>query len=243
MLIAGLSPIIIFIVCQLVSITFSGFWYPDFGLLAPMAALTSIFVVVLTFPTKVYGGITDRRSGSDWLMIPASTFEKWLSMVLITCVVLPLCLSLLLLGSDALLSLAFPHHYGDSLIHNLKLLRTGFLTYTDGALDVSFTAAIFLNWCEYILLFTLGAVVFKKSKAAKTMLCFLLLTIIVGDISLFVLSGANPRLTGWLEMEAPDPDNLEQFVSRINILVSVLYFVIFTALLGGLYCRLRTIRL
>lgn len=38
---------------------------------------------------KTYGFITDRKEGSDFLMIPASSLEKWLSMMLVCLIVIP----------------------------------------------------------------------------------------------------------------------------------------------------------
>lgn len=242
LILVGLTPVISFVFYQLFFRIIEGYWGPDNGMLAPMAAFATLVVVTFTFPVKVYGGLTDKRTGSDWLMIPASTFEKWLSMIVITCVVLPACVAALFFGSDALLSVIFPHHYGDSLIHNLNLFHDEFMKQTDDILDINFTGAGWLNWCENILIFTLGAVVFKKAKPAKTILCYVLLGIIMANIALIVLAGVPHNMTEMFSTDGFTADKFEAMIKIINIFVSAAYAVLFTMILGGLYYRLRTLK-
>ena len=79
MLVVGLLPVIVFAFSQIL------YWMVskdnvslDFGLAFRCITLCiAVAIVNLTAPPKMYGRITERRCGSDWLLIPASTFEKW----------------------------------------------------------------------------------------------------------------------------------------------------------------------
>ncbi|MBP9999035.1 MAG: hypothetical protein KBS67_07310 [Bacteroidales bacterium] len=243
LILVGLTPVITFVFYQMIFMLIEGSWSPDNGMIAPLAAFTTLVVVTFTFPSKVYGGLTDKRIGSDWLMIPASTFEKWLSMIIVTCVVLPVCVAVLFFGSDALLSVIFPHYYGDSLIHNMNLFHDEFMRQTEDVLDINFTGVGWLNWCENILIFTLGAVVFKKAKPAKTILAYVLLSMLVGNIAMLVFAGTPRSMMEMFDRDGFNAQSLESFINGLNMFVSLTYTLIFTIVLGGLYYRLRTIKL
>ena len=45
---------------------------------------------IISAPSKIYGHITGRKEGTAFLMLPASTLEKFISMVLICAAVVPL---------------------------------------------------------------------------------------------------------------------------------------------------------
>ena len=64
----------------------------------------AMFCMVVTMPVKCYGGLTDKQYGSFWLTLPASRLEKFLSMLIITCIVAPFAGIVLYLGLDALIS-------------------------------------------------------------------------------------------------------------------------------------------
>lgn len=162
-------------------------------------------IVVLSFPAKAYGSVTERRCGSEWILIPASSFEKFLSMVLMTCVVLPILFLLSYFLVDSLLCLVFPG-YGD----NLMFMTSSFLAdlrdelSLDGEeMTVANNLSIWLYWCVSILTWTLGAVVFRKAKIAKTILCIMafgfILTMAASAVGCFI---------GW--------DNISDWLMSIN---------------------------
>ena len=86
MLLLGLMPIIVYVVIQFFSLIFGNgvVEFPDE--MKYVALGVSATVVILGFGAKVYGQLTEKRAGSDFLMLPASTVEKWVALVLVTCV-------------------------------------------------------------------------------------------------------------------------------------------------------------
>ena len=116
LLVYGLAPIFFFFFYEICCLVFSGY-FGDFGLGWRIPFLFVLMLVCFTLlPARLYGRVTDRRYGTEFLMLPASTFEKFLSMVIVTAVVMPLCLSLMLLVSDTLLGLIFGALYGEPLL-------------------------------------------------------------------------------------------------------------------------------
>ena len=85
LLIMGLTPVILLIFYLFISlIRGKGISaMPDGLKFGGIVAI--VMVVILSSGARTYGFITDKRSGSDFLMLPASTFEKWLSMVIMVC--------------------------------------------------------------------------------------------------------------------------------------------------------------
>ena len=92
LLLMGLIPIILYVVYQLISLV-SG---RGTGLVPDPMKFVGLFavlcVVLLGAGTKLYGFVTEKRAGSDFVMLPASTTEKWLSLALMVCIVLPVVL-------------------------------------------------------------------------------------------------------------------------------------------------------
>ena len=235
LLVTGLVPIIGFSFIQLFALIINGNWMPNYEVARYVALAVAIFATLLAGPSKIYGDITDKRSGSDWLMIPASTFEKWLSMAIMVCIVLPVILCLLLFVSDSVVALLFPSTYGSILSPSSFSSITDSLS--EEGLGINFGGIFFLNWMETILTFTLGALVFKKSKVVKTILCCFLFSMLFG---LLFSSGILPK--EWSEGMFDSVKDASAFIANVNVTLNIMYWVIICALLGGMYYRLRTIK-
>ena len=90
------------------------------GTVAPVRYLLfAIFgiIVMFTSPAKLYGYLTDRKEGSAFLMLPASRLEKYVSMVLITGVVVPFIFCLIYFGLDIVVCMV------GQLVQNLPAMR------------------------------------------------------------------------------------------------------------------------
>ena len=79
-----------YLLAGLFSSVVNGSWYS-----MPVAGRVTIFLFVTTIvlamaPAKMFGFITDKKEGSDFLMLPASPLEKTISMVIISCIFMPL---------------------------------------------------------------------------------------------------------------------------------------------------------
>ena len=194
-----------------------------------------MIIVFMSFGARVYGGVTDRKKGTDWIALPASALEKTLSLLLITCVVLPACIFLLTTIGNALVSIFVPDNGSILPFCGLRdHLDFGEENYINAPL------ILWLNWCENVLAFTLGALCFKRNKVGKTILCYIALMFIFGILMMLFfhttsLDGdAIERLLG--DFDATRAQNW------LNVGLNLIYGVVFAALIGGIWARIKTIK-
>ena len=132
-------------------------------------AFTMIF---FTAPVKCYGGLTDKNTGSDFILLPASRLEKFISMILICCIVIPIVFIAGHLMVDYLICLVCPET-GNCIITEISSKAELIFEGADVPIEIidriNWTSAIDDTWMIF-LFFLLGALVFKKSKATKTFL-------------------------------------------------------------------------
>lgn len=235
LLILGTVPVTLYIIVQLFSLIL-------FQEVAPIAAAVkytelSIVSIVTMFGAgaKIYGKVTEKQSGSNFLMLPASTLEKWLSMALIVCVVVPAVFFGLQFATDAVMSLAFPNSYGSRFLL-VEQIRGGLQFLEDEGVRVNFFGLLALSWAETVLTFTLGAICFKKSKVAKTILVVIAASFVISIamVTFNVNTNVYPNYIGF--------SNASEFVSYINRTINISYFVFIGGILGGIYYRLRTLK-
>src|SRR5574344_959071 len=197
----------------------------------------SVAAVILFAPARIYGHITDKRSGSDFLMLPASHLEKWISMVLITCVELPVVLIVTLGACDSVLGLIFPKAYGSPIVSSIasaKEFIADNLSDSNVNVHANFVAMGIFSWIESILIFTLGAICLQQSKVAKTILADLLAGTILG--SLFTLFWSPEcMLSSVSEMT-------DMLTTMLNVILNVVYGVVICGLLVATYFRVKTIK-
>lgn len=244
-IICGLTPVIIFIFTNLFSfiMTREPATHMD-NIYVYLAAMASLLAMIVSFPNKMYGAITEKRYGSDWLMRPASALEKWASMIIMVCVVLPLFVGGIFILSDTLLSICFSSTYGDSIISNISEFRRKFAEETDGMLKISIGGITYLKYAEYMLIFTLGAIVFKKSKVGKTILTIILISMVIGSMggSLIAIIFENGDSFMAYMDSLDDPIKIENAVKWLNIGMNFYYLIVFTLLSGGIYYRIKTLK-
>ncbi|MBP5172109.1 MAG: hypothetical protein J6037_00185 [Bacteroidales bacterium] len=242
LLILGLLPVIIFMISQLFSLLFNGSFTLNQDASIPgrvTGAVVAVAVVVMAGPVKIYGHVTDKRAGSSFLMLPVSTFEKWLSMVLITVIILPVCLGVVYFGADTLMGLIFPNSFGKPIV---SLPSDYFNTAMLGDIDIHFSlpGVMFANWAMYVLFFTLGAVVFKKAKVGKSILVlFGLFTLFSIILTTIVGISADADLEAFLSGLDMDPEVAVKIFLNFTRVIMALEI---GTLLALIYARLRTIK-
>lgn len=162
-----------------------------------------IATLCIVTPARCYGSVTEVREGRFFLLLPASVWEKSLSMILICAVVIPVAACAVYFGLDELLCLIDPS-CGTPL---LKLM---------GEEIWGITSVI-----PYSLAFLLGAIFFKKSKMAKTIGCILLFYMVGGILAGSLLGSIdiNPFDTASLTLD------LSWFGGALTILLMVLIFL------------------
>ena len=152
---------------------------------------TAMFCMIVTMPVKCYGKLTDKQYGAFWLMLPASRLEKYISMLLICCVIVPALGLGMYLGVDALIC-AIDHTCSQSILAGALDLMDEITTFkmNMGGVEVDVPKESIMaleNGSKFIrqvtnpwlyvdevlcvsLPFLLGAICFKKGKTVKTFL-------------------------------------------------------------------------
>lgn len=194
--------------------------------------------ILQLYMTKSYGFLTDRRRGADYLMVPASTLEKYISLLAIALVVIPFLFGTVYLLSDALLCLAFPSG-GAPLLKGIGYVFTGISEANLRMQEemVPFQISIFwvivffsLAGIYNILFYVLCGLVFRRYK----ILYGLLISFVIGT----VFSGI---LTVYLNNEftygaANDAAAVAEVFSVIEIFMAVGSVL----LAWGIYHKLKT---
>lgn len=237
MLLIGLLPIIVFVVTEFFSLI-TGNGIVEIPTSIKLTAMgVGLVVILLGFGSKVYGLVTEKRAGSDYLMIPASTLEKWLSLLLVTCVVAPIVLGILYFISDGIAGLLFPNSYGARAFASMQEANV-FGALAEEGIDFNFPAVMILNWVLNILTFTLGAICFKKAKVAKTLLCIFAVSMVLSTL-LAIFAGTGNIDPEWIANHFDSP---QRAVNALNWYVNITCFGTLAILLGGIFYRLRTIQ-
>ena len=235
LLILGFLPVMTYIVSNLFSLVFNGsFINSTFGTGISGVAFSATFIIsAIILGIKLYGSLTDKKAGSSWIMIPASTFEKFLSMFLIVFVIAPICLAALLLLSDLILSLLTGYSPVTGWIKSV----VG--TMADSGFKVNYIAMIWLMWGQYALAFLLGAIIFKRAKVGKTILWMFILSTVLGVVMTRIVGITN--ITENFIKDASQVD-MSSFQARLNWFLNISWIGWIVVICAGIFWRLKTIK-
>lgn len=240
-IVLSMMPILSPLIYGVLSLCFSFEWNVP-GLISRCAIFaTGLAVLILSFAPSVYGKITDKRYGSEYLMIPASPFEKFLSMTIVTGIVIPLAFTLSY-GLMDLLALGLSLSEGESLLaffFNHRVLG-------NEGVAIRMDAIFILSTCLYSLIILLGSIYFKKFKVGKTLLVLFALSILMSWISVPVIN----MLVGNAQIFEEFALNVEEWILAntdkleiyLNIFIDAVYIIEYAVLLTLLYLRVRKIK-
>jgi len=224
-------PAILYMLSIILSLVFSGHWASPATGLRITFSIIACFIVCMSFPAQAYGKITDKKAGSAWLLLPASKFEKYLSMILITSILVPV---LFVFGyglTDLILSLVDPT-YGTPL---LGFDINGILESSN--MPVSFAGngfwLLFFSLSSDLLIFLMGAIFFKTKKVSKTILTLIALTIALSIASVS------------LDLSFDDDfikANADKLNFAVNALIDIPLIIEYVILLVGIWFRTSTIK-
>lgn len=261
--ISMLVPIVLYVIIVTINQIMHNTWDgPDIGLRVFAFAVAMICMVV-TMPVKCYGKITEKQYGSFWLTLPASRLEKFISMILMTCIIVPVSGALLYLGLDALIC-AFDHTCGQNLFAGgMELLQKmgeakdvtlnlidESITIEDATLAQELVRQMNNPWMYideifcFTLPFLLGAVFFKNGKTVKTFIALFAISTVTGMI-------CSPIMTNWV-MEMfnnlnEDPDAILQMFNNklfknLVLIDTVTDTATNLALMAGIWFRIKTLK-
>lgn len=225
MLIFSLFPIIFYMIYMFFAAMFDGGLMklfsgmsidgPSIWVRFGMAAVM-ITIFVMLFPSRAYGEITNKAKGSEWLMLPASRLEKYVSMMLVTLLVIPIMYIVVYLLSDGLVCL-FDKSCGGAL---MSFRINDLLQTTDIIIPANGLWIIIANTVQYAIVFLLGGLIFKKWKVVGTVLVlFALQMVFSGLLSVFITNADLDWWGNWLnDWTIRHADNLDLWLNAfINL--------------------------
>lgn len=239
----GLMGLIFYVIYTAVHLIFNGAEWQAPGL----AARTSVFglacFALMLYQTRTYGYLTDKRKGSAWLMMPASSFEKWLSMLLLTLVVIPLLFFGASFLVDTLIAWLDPTA-GESILHaagkwyntvstEISKVNEDYMTTWNLGVFLSVSIASFAG---SLLYFLLCGISFKRNKILGAF------AVIFGISLLTSLVGVTIGGSLDAEMFYNDPAEAEIAIRRMITWTTASSWAIVLLLAGGIYLRIKTLK-
>lgn len=245
LLVFCIMPLVLYVLVPLFSLVFGEGWHSSDIVARGIVMGISVFLVFLTYPSKVYGFLTEKKAGSAYLMIPASTFEKFVSMMINTLLVVPALFLIVYFSLDSLLCALDPR-CGEPLFSSLSELLNDFIHLGDKA-DNMFTinpVYLYVNFAINILYYLLGALIFKKNKVVYPILIMFGLQIVFSLLAGMLINAglideemiekfAESFLTG---------DNLGAWITTFNVVAAMINIIITVGFSVAIYIRLKTIK-
>ena len=204
--------------------TVFNFGHPGIAVRAGVFVFTAL-VFLIQYPSKAYGFITEKAKGSQWLELPASRLEKYLSMMLICLVIIPLAFFCAYLLGDAIICL-IDKQCGTSIVSG----------WFSGATDIIKIDPVFSGHGIWFVVsgalqtssvFLLGALIFKKSKVAKTILTLFIISLVFSILTTLVMSNTNldafgDRIREWIFNHAESLDFWFNFWNNVWLALVVI---------------------
>lgn len=213
----GLIPVFALILSFMFSLFDPGeYTYIDFdSRVLWLTITTGIFTIWI--PSAFYGYVTDRRSGSNYTLIPASCLEKTVSMIINAAVIAPAAFLAIYGVSDLLTTLVAGLPSSNSLMLKMPTWYPidGFRVYSLVSIHVM------------TLYFILGAVFFRKGKIAKTILVQFGLGVLLLFIAMTILTRVNeetPEIMYGLDEKAGHALMIIQYAVQMIVLYTLIYF-------------------
>lgn len=238
LIVCGLTPLVGYIIYEIPMLLFQHHFGEYQTAVKVTLVFFAFFIVLISFPAKAYGSLTDKKAGSNWILLPASTLEKYISMILITCIAVPAALAAVVFASDFIFSLVLPRYGHFLLSESVHAYVTPDLA--DVSVYFNVYALLFLNWVCNSLAFTLGAVCFKKAKIVKTYIAGCIIGIICFIIVAVVLAifthGFDETLMYNINLDE------EEAIRWIKFLLYSAFTIWILAVGSALYLRVKTIK-
>lgn len=210
-------------------------------------------IVIIIAPVRLYKYCNDSRQGITYAMLPASTLEKFLSMVIYCVIVTPIIYIAGALVIDSLLALfhgpyngfAVAYYFDSFAQFDHSIEKSQLVFNEEDALllfnSISSTYMLIIGLLGTLMLssiFMFGNMIFKKHKTAKMIGILILLAIIL--MIVFVNYVANNENI----FNHAYKDNSEEFIRRlIYIAMNIMFYtelIVSALLLFGVYRKIKT---
>lgn len=242
-LLIGFSGVIAYVVCVFFSLLFNHSIQAP-GIVGRFAVFALAMLVLELYQTRFYGFITDKKEGSDWILLPASKAEKYVSMLLNTIIIIPTAFLIVFLGTDWLICL-LDKTAGNALISSVPQIWDYFQFSTEDKIELSqvglnpvlfIIMSIITGWGNY-LYFLLCGICFKKNKIFYAILILFGFSTIMSTVSAFIVPNLN-----FDALETIDEETVKSIIRSI-VTISYILGLIYTVGLGwGVWHRINTIK-
>ena len=214
-------------------------------------------IAIIIAPAMLYKACNDSRKGIGYAMLPASTLEKFLSMVIYCTIVTPIIYIAGALAIDSLLALINGPYEGFAVSsyfdYNAQINYA--FDYQDPKILLDDTWPIFVNSLSPTFIrilsifgtltlssiFMFGNMIFKKHKTGKMIGILILLAIIIMIIFINYVANNEALIEYFKQI---DEDNVTEFIERMIFIwmnVALYTEIIVSALmLFGVYRKIKT---
>ena len=239
----GGASAIFYVIWVLCSLVFAQHWSSPI-IYARIGVFFLAFTILELYMVRAYGYLTEKKAGSAWLMVPASKAEKFVSMILMVCIVIPLLFFVAYALIDGILALVDPTYgkalivggaeaYGKILEGITSLSGESLITFTPSSLVFTGIIGLFCNF----LYFHLCGICFKKNKLVGAIAILFGLSLVMSLLTgIFV-----PRLVGNIDINLEGVEAARWFAGVMN--AGVIITCLVTVGLGwGVWRRIKTIQ-
>lgn len=244
--ILGGMSLIGYLVWVIVSLLFTGAWHGP-TLVGRFVYFYLGALALVLLQTRTYGYVTEKKAGQSWLMVPASALEKFLSMMLITLIILPLAYVCSYLLLDAVLCL-LDSSCGGSILFNFgqtiasvgkdlsALSEEGFqLNLLPLALPLA------LQLATNLLYFLLCGLCFRKWKIMGGIGVLMLLEAALVPLLSHLVFRVWTPVVGRYDY-GDDPARLTEVLNQVFNYGTFINLAVALLLAGGIYYRIKTLK-
>ena len=187
----------------------------------------SVVIFSIWLPAACFGYVTEKRAGGNFILVPASTFEKTASMIINTAVTIPAAFIAIYMASDFLCTIVSGEGIRESLAVHISQGR--FFSIAMAGM----TGRMLLSVHAGILFFLLGAIFFRKGKISKSILVLFGLSIIILFAAFFVLKDIANMSAEELDMIAET--DFRTWATVLAVLQIIVFYIL-------IYFRVRKIQ-
>lgn len=237
------SGVILYVVAVLFGLLF-GHEYQGPGLIARFSVFVLAFFVLELYQTRFYGYITDKKEGTDWIMLPASKTEKFVSMLINTLIIIPVSFLCTYIFCDWLICL-LDKTAGEALITGVSTVYGDIMNFSsfEELKEIGITPGFFflmtiLGGFANYLYFLLCGICFRKNKIFYAILILFGFSTVMSMLSAFIIPA--------IDFEGILGDMTEEKVKALFkgfMNVSLILSLILAVGLGwGVWQRINTIK-
>jgi hypothetical protein len=210
-------------------------------------------IVIIIAPVRLYKYCNDQRQGIGYAMLPASTLEKFLSMVIYCVIVAPIVYIAGALAIDSILAIfngpydgfAVAYYFDTFAQFDHSIEKSQLVFNQEETLllfnSISSTYILIISLLATLMLssiFMFGNMIFKKHKTAKMIGILILLSIIFMIISINFIANHETLFDTMAE------DGMDEFLKRfLYIVLNAMFYteiIVSALLLWGVYRKIKT---